>query len=190
MWPFGKSNNSRIQDAATIAFQFSKGAFDMYVPDGLLKKGAVTNYYVMGYVWRRLILSAALGCRTVGVSDKYADAITEKLLHEFFDDSTIELVAKRMRDTPIESAEGKDIGRGFDDATRICNYWIEHMDVKTDANYAAAVSLARQLSDNSGSMPTHAEILGCLESMTFGRYFGDKVGMPSMAALQGAIRRR
>lgn len=144
----------------------------------------------MGYVWRRLILSAALGCRSQGISDTYAGGMTEKLAHEFFDDSTIEIVAKRMRDTPTESAEGRDIGRGVDDATRICNYWIEHRDVKADANYAAAVSLSRQLSDNPARMPTLAEILGSLESMTFGRYFGNKVGMPSMAALQGAIRPR
>jgi hypothetical protein len=190
MWPFGKSKAQREDEAAFMAKEWSKVAFDAYVPDGLLQKGVLSDYYVMGYVVRRINLTAVMACRANNVPESSAAMMTDWLINDFLGPDARAAVNQRLKATATESPEGKEIGRGSDAATRLINYWMGFKDIKTDPNYHKAVEVSRSLSQDPMQMPEITNIVYALESLTFGRYFRDKIGHPSLTAITDAMRPR
>ena len=190
MWPFGKSRTQRENEAAFVAKEVTKAALDMYVPDGLLRRGVLEDFYILGYVVRRMNLAAVAACRSNKVPESCAAAIAEWLLAEFFDDITRVTITQRLDNTRRESLEGEDIGRGMDAATRLFNYWVGHKDIKTDPHYQEAVEVSRFSSKNTLDMPDITSIVHTLEYLTFYKYFSERIGHPSLSAVLDATRPR
>ena len=190
MWPFGKSRTQRENEAALVAKEVTKAALDMYVPDGLLRRGVLEDFYILGYVARRMNLAAVAACRSNKLPESLAAAITEWLLSEFFDDITRAVIKQRLDNTRRDSLEGKELGRGVDAATRLFNYWMGHKDIKSDPRYQEAVERLRFSSQNALDIPDITGIVHSLEHLTFCKYFSERIGAPSLSAVHDATRPR
>ena len=188
MWPFGKSRAQGENEAALVAKEVTKAAFDMYIPDGLLRRGVLGDFYILGYVVRRMNLAAVTACRSNNVPENCTAKITDWLIAEFFDDSARVTITQRLANTQRGTPEGNEIGRGTDAATRLFNYWMGYKDIKTDPQYQSAVEVSRSLSHNPMQVPDITSIVGAFESLTFGKYFTDRIGSPSLSAIKDSMR--
>jgi hypothetical protein len=156
------------------------------VPDGLLARGVTEDYYILGYVIGRIRTAAVAACASNNLSDSTANGMTEFIIAKFFDAGTRATTSQRINTTPTESVQGREIARGIADATRLFHYWNGFKDIKTDPNYQKAFERAHVFSPN----PDIHELVHALEQVTFGTYFGDKIGHPSLTAIKNAMRPR